>query len=37
MLMTKPGRAETYTYRLAPEYKFPTGVLDSWDALKWVR
>ncbi|KIW22106.1 uncharacterized protein PV07_12522 [Cladophialophora immunda] len=23
-------------YRLAPEYPFPTGVNDSWDALKWI-
>jgi acetyl esterase/lipase len=23
-------------YRLAPEYPFPTGVLDTWDVLKWV-
>lgn len=22
--------------RLGPEYKFPTGINDSWDALKWV-
>lgn len=23
-------------YRLAPEFKFPVGVLDAWDALKWA-
>ncbi|KAJ3527570.1 hypothetical protein NM208_g10635 [Fusarium decemcellulare] len=23
-------------YRLAPEYSFPTGVLDCWDVLKWA-
>ncbi|KAK2614593.1 hypothetical protein N8I77_001402 [Diaporthe amygdali] len=23
-------------YRLGPEYKFPTGINDSWDALKWA-
>ena len=23
-------------YRLAPEFKFPTAIDDSWDALKWV-
>lgn len=23
-------------YRLAPEFKFPTGVLDAWDALRWA-
>lgn len=24
------------SYRLAPEFKFPTGVLDAYDALKWA-
>lgn len=24
------------SYRLAPEFQFPTGVLDAWDALKWA-
>lgn len=24
------------TYRLAPEYKFPQGVNDAWDAVLWV-
>ncbi len=24
------------TYRLAPEHKFPTGPLDTWDVLKWA-
>ncbi|KAI1610173.1 Alpha/Beta hydrolase protein [Exophiala viscosa] len=24
------------SYRLAPEYKFPYAVKDSWDALKWA-
>lgn len=24
------------SYRLAPEFKFPTGVLDAWDALQWA-
>lgn len=24
------------SYRLAPEFKFPIGVLDAWDALKWA-
>ncbi|KAF1942624.1 hypothetical protein EJ02DRAFT_454132 [Clathrospora elynae] len=24
------------SYRLAPEYKFPTGVNDAWHALKWI-
>jgi acetyl esterase/lipase len=23
-------------YRLAPEYKFPAGVNDAWDSVKWV-
>jgi acetyl esterase/lipase len=23
-------------YRLAPEHKFPTGVLDCWDVLRWA-
>lgn len=22
--------------RLGPEHKFPTGINDCWDALKWV-
>jgi Esterase/lipase len=25
------------SYRLAPEYKFPTATDDCWDAFKWVR
>ncbi len=24
-------------YRLAPEWKFPTAVLDAWDSLSWLR
>jgi acetyl esterase len=24
-------------YRLAPEWKFPTAVLDAWDSLAWLR
>ena len=24
------------SYRLAPEYKFPTSVHDGWDTIKWV-
>ena len=24
------------TYRLAPEYPFPQGINDSWDAYKWI-
>ncbi|KAK3696597.1 hypothetical protein LTR37_017850 [Vermiconidia calcicola] len=24
------------TYRLAPEYPFPTGVNDGWDAVAWI-
>ena len=24
------------TYRLAPEYPFPNGILDGWDALSWA-
>ncbi len=24
------------TYRLAPEYHFPTGVNDGWDAIRWI-
>jgi acetyl esterase len=24
-------------YRLAPQYKFPTGVHDAWDSLMWLR
>ena len=24
------------TYRLAPEYPFPQGINDSWDAFKWI-
>ena len=24
------------TYRLAPEYAFPCGVNDAWDAVKWI-
>lgn len=23
-------------YRCAPEYKFPTGTMDCWEAYKWV-
>lgn len=23
-------------YRLAPEHKFPTGILDCWDVLRWA-
>ena len=26
----------TITYRLAPEYRFPTAVDDSWAALQWA-
>ena len=25
-----------FSYRLAPEHKFPIGINDSWDALKWA-
>lgn len=24
------------TYRLAPEHAFPCGILDAWDAVKWI-
>ncbi len=36
--LSRQGRCAVVSldYRLAPEYRFPTAVHDSWDALNWL-